>query len=81
LASVTLPQKVQKMNLSGSVEYRMLIDKEGKVVSYELLSTPTNLGIEEAYQQAIEKSLLFKPILRDGKPVQATCYVALPIKQ
>lgn len=81
LASVTLPQKVQQMNLSGSVEYRMLIDKEGKVVSYELLSTPTNLGIEEAYQQAIEKSLLFEPILRDGKPVQATCDVALPIKR
>lgn len=79
--AIELPARVKKLNLSGSLRYRLLINDKGRVDSYELLSTPTGLGIEGAYEQAIENDLQFAPIIQKGRPVRASCEVEFPIKQ
>ena len=81
LRAVQLPEKIRKMNLSGSITYRIVISREGQVESYELFSKKTNLGIEEAYEAAIQNELKFDPVHYQNKPVQVSCEVVFPIKQ
>jgi len=79
--SVSLPKKVQHMHMSGTIRFRVIINKKGGMDSYKLLSKPTHLGIEQAYEKAMKQSLHFKPITQDGKPVRASCKVIFPIKE
>jgi len=81
VSTIDLPDKVKGLNLSGKLNYRLLINRDGTVESYELLSNPTNLGIEDSYETAIKNSLAFEPITQNGKAVRISCEVEFPIKQ
>jgi hypothetical protein len=79
--SIELPHKAKQMHISGSLRFRIVIGKEGEVKSSKLLSEPTNLGIEQAYEQAINDSLQFEPVKREGRPVRVSCEVEFPVKE
>ncbi len=80
LANIELPQKLKGMNLSGSLTYKILINKKGAVESYELESKPTGMGIEEAYSKTIESYLQFEPFRYKGEAVRVRCEVVFPVK-
>jgi tetratricopeptide (TPR) repeat protein len=80
LQSVKMPEQLKGMYISGSIRFRLIIQKDGSVSSEELLSKPTNLGIEPAYVKAIQKSLHFKPVKVNGKRVKVSCIMSFPIR-
>jgi tetratricopeptide (TPR) repeat protein len=80
LQSVKMPEKVKGMRLSGRIRFRLIIQKDGSVSAAELLSKPTNLGIEPAYVKAIQKSLHLKPVKVNGKRVKVSCIMSFPIR-
>jgi hypothetical protein len=57
------------------------VTKKGKVVSYELISQNTSLGIEEAFEEAFEEHLQFAPLKAENIPEEVTCQVAFPIRR
>lgn len=79
LKTINLPEKVEGMNISGRIFYRLSITPEGKVASVQLLSNPTNLGIEDVYEKAILNELRFEPIYHQGRAVKLTCDIDFPI--
>lgn len=81
LQAVELPGRLKGLNLSGSLTYRLEINADGTVSSFELVSNPTNLGIEEAYKQAIREHLQFEPMTQQGKAIPVSCEMEFPIKQ
>jgi len=81
LSHVAYPRKLQNMSLSGNVTYSFVVTKEGKVVSYELISQNTSLGIEEAFEEAFEEHLQFAPLNAENIPEEVTCQVSFPIRR
>ncbi|MBN2731253.1 MAG: hypothetical protein JXR26_02380 [Balneolaceae bacterium] len=83
LQAIKLPERLKGLSLSGSLTYRLEINTDGTVNSFELISNPTNLGIEEAYEKAMKAQLRFEPIDLNGKGKTETvsCEVDFPIKQ
>ncbi len=81
IGNIELPENLQNMNLRGALSYNLVINRDGVVERYKLLSNSTNLGIEEVYEKAIEKTLRFVPVLFEGKTVRASCNISFPIKQ
>ncbi len=79
--AINLPAKVERMNISGQITYRLRITPKGKVASLELLSNPSNLGIEEAYEKAILNDLRFEPISYEGQAVEVNCDIEFPISR
>jgi tetratricopeptide (TPR) repeat protein len=80
LQSVKMPDKVKGVHISGKIRFKLMIQKDGSVRSIQLMSRPTNLGIEPAYVHAIRESLQFKPVEVNGKKVKVSCIVSFPIK-
>ncbi len=80
IAKAELSQKIKGMNISGTLAYSIVINQQGEVQSYELISNPTGLGIEAAYGKAIEKHLRFEPVRYKGKAIKAMCRIEFPIK-
>lgn len=81
MEAVRLPGNIRDLRLSGTITYRLIINPEGGVESYKLLSKPSGLGIEQAYEHAIKKRLKFEPVIVNNQPVTISCRVAFPIKQ
>lgn len=81
IKKVVLPPKAKAMNLSGSLTYQIVISEIGEVKSFRLISPPTGLGIEEAYNNAIAAFLYFEPVMYKNNPVEITCAVVFPIKK
>lgn len=79
--SISLPEKVRDMNISGSLRYQLTITEQGRVEAAQLLSNPTGLGIEEAYREAIVNRLQFEPVTQNGEAIRLNCEVEFPISQ
>lgn len=81
LSTVTYPKEVQGMSVSGEVRYDFSITKEGTIVSYELISQKTSLGIEEAFEQAFGEHLQFAPLEIEEDYSSVSCEVGFPIQR
>lgn len=79
LSTVNYPEKVREMSVSGQVVYSFIVVPTGEVKSFELVSQPTSLGIEEAFEQAFKQSLRFEPLKVEDPPPTIQCEVAFPI--
>ncbi|MEL7834008.1 tetratricopeptide repeat protein [Fodinibius sp. Rm-B-1B1-1] len=79
LSTVTYPEEVRDMSISGEVRYNFTVTKEGKIVSYKLVSQNTSLGIEEAFKNAFDEHLQFAPLEVPGNS-EIACEVAFPIR-
>jgi hypothetical protein len=57
-----------------------VVNSDGTVVSYQLESNRTSLGIEDAFEQAFDEKLKFMPLEGDNVPSKIRCTVRFPIK-
>ena len=75
--NLNYPKKAIEKSVEGSVLVRFAIDTDGKVRDVEVIqSVDPNLDAESV---RVVKSLpLFKPAMKDGKPVQF--FYSLPVK-
>ncbi len=80
LESVKMPEKVKGMHISGKIRFKLMIQRDGSVSSIQLMSRPTNLGIEPAYVHAIREFLHFKPVEVNRKLIKVSCIESFPIK-
>lgn len=80
LSTVTYPDKLDGMSLSGQVVYAFTVTPDGSIESYELVSQRTSLGIEDAFEQAFKKSLKFKTPEGEDLPPKIKCEVSFPIQ-
>jgi len=74
--SIKYPEKARKMGLEGKVIVKILVSKEGKVKSAEIVES-----VDEIFEQpALDavKDVKFKPGLKDGVAVET--WVNLPIE-
>lgn len=81
LDSVNYPDKVKDMALSGEVVYVFMVKSDGTMLSYELQSQRTSLGIEDAFEKAFDRSLKFAPLDGDNLPDKLRCEMAFPIQR
>lgn len=81
IQSISLPEKVRDMNISGILRYQLTITEQGRVEAAQLLSNPTGLGIEEAYREAILSRLRFEPVIHNGEAIRVNCEVEFPISR
>lgn len=79
LSKIEWTDRVEKMNISGTLTYEIVIGKNGEVKWLKLLSTPTGLGIEDTYSKAISEHLRFEPIIYKGTAVTVLCTIDFPI--
>lgn len=78
LSTVVYPGHVRDQNVSGTVNFEFVINSFGEMLSYQLISKKTNLGIEEAFAEAIENNMEFLP-LETEEPTKVRCAVSFPI--
>lgn len=80
LSAVTYPEEVKDMSVSGKVVYSFVVTATGEIKSFELVSQPTSLGIEEAFERAFKQSLRFVPLKLEDPPPAIRCEVSFPIE-
>jgi len=80
LATISYPDRLKSSSLSGEVVYSFVVNSDGTVVSYQLESNRTSLGIEDAFEQAFDEKLKFMPLEGDNVPSKIRCTVRFPIK-
>lgn len=80
LSNVTYPEKLEEMSISGEVVYDFIVTRQGTVVSFELASQRTSLGIEDAFEKAFRESLKFKMPPAGEIPEKIKCRVSFPIQ-
>jgi tetratricopeptide (TPR) repeat protein len=80
LSTVTYPDEVRDMSISGQVVYSFVVTPYGDVQSFDLISQRTSLGIEEAFESSFEQSLLFEPLNLEDPPPTIRCEVSFPIE-
>lgn len=80
LKTVDYPKKVQNMNIAGKIVFEFILEPDGSVLSYRLLSEETTLGIEEAFENAIEEDLEFLPLQPDEPVEKLRCEVTFPVR-
>ncbi len=81
LATISYPDKLKNSSLSGKLEYSFVVTGDGTIESYRLESNRTSLGIEDAFEEAFDQQLQFKPVEGDDIPQKMRCTVRFPIKQ
>ncbi|MDZ7690722.1 MAG: energy transducer TonB [Balneolaceae bacterium] len=81
LETVNYPEQLKGTNLAGSVEYEIRISSSGQVQGYELVSQKTNLGIEDAFEEAIQNHLAFAPLDLDESTPVLRCRISFPISK
>ena len=79
LSTVRYPRDLKDTSLSGKVAYAFIVDGQGTVQSYELVSQRTSLGIEKAFEEAFDQSLKFAPPEVENPPEKIRCEVSFPI--
>jgi hypothetical protein len=77
---VKYPQELENISLSGSLSYSFIVTAEGEIISYELLSNRTSLGIEEAFEAAFDE-LSFEPLTLENSPDRIHCEIEFPIQK
>jgi tetratricopeptide (TPR) repeat protein len=58
---VNFPDWAEEMNMRGEISYRLLINAEGEVESYDQLSRMDRTGIPQAIEEAMDQYLRFLP--------------------
>lgn len=79
LSTVNYPENVREMSVSGQVVYSFVVIPTGEVKSFELVSQPSSLGIEEAFEQAFKQNMRFEPLKIEDPPPAIRCEVTFPI--
>ena len=75
------PEKLAGTSLSGKLVYSFVVTKDGEIRSYELISPKTELGLEEAFEEAFDAHLQFAPLKTEQTTDQVTCRVSFPIQR
>ncbi|SMO80582.1 hypothetical protein SAMN06265218_11432 [Fodinibius sediminis] len=78
LSSVAWPSKVREGTVSGEITYTFVVDKKGRVLSYELTSPRTSLGIEEVLEASFEE-LRFEAIPVKEPVSELRCRFSFPV--
>lgn len=78
--SIDYPPVMRSLSLSGELPYSVVINKEGLVEKVSFTGQQSNTRIEEVITVALQKSISFQPILKEGNPVKARCSIKVPIK-
>lgn len=81
LSTIVYPEELKGASISGKIIYSFVVNGAGEIKSYELVSQKTSLGIEEAFEEAFEKSLQFSPLSLEDPPARIKCEVSFPIKR
>lgn len=81
LQSVEWPESVNNDTLSGTVVYAFIVNESGEILSYQLESPSTSLGIEEALEAAFDEHLTFAPPDVDKSISKLQCRFSFPVKQ
>lgn len=79
MSTVNWPDDSTISSLSGEVVYEFVINKDGTIQSYSLVSPSTTLGIEEALEDAFEESLRIKLSPPGKQSIMLNCEIAFPI--
>lgn len=79
MAEVRFPDSVRGMSLEGEITYHFMVDREGRVEKYRLVSPETGLGLEGALEEAFEEHLRFNPFEVEGRPVPVDCRFTFPV--
>lgn len=81
LSSVTYPERVKSMSLSGEIVYSFVVHPDGSWESYQLVSHKTSLGIEDALEAEFKEHLHFAPLKAKDVPTKLRCKISFPISQ
>lgn len=81
LSTVVYPDKLKDVSLSGEVVYLFEVNGAGKILSYELVSKKTSLGIEKSFERTFDQSLEFEPLKMEDPPPKIRCEVTFPIQE
>jgi tetratricopeptide (TPR) repeat protein len=77
LRRVNYPDWTREVNMRGEITYRLDIDPDGNIESFEQVSRMDRSGIPQAFEAAIQKYLKFKPGVFQQV---ARCNITFPIE-
>lgn len=74
-----LRKTVDELMLSGDLEFRILVDRQGTPINVQPPPQAARLGLSAELIRAVMQYMIFEPITVDGEPVQARCVFTLSL--
>jgi tetratricopeptide (TPR) repeat protein len=81
LSSVSWPDEIENQSLTGRVVYSFVVNSDGSWQSYQLVTSRTSLGIEDALESAFGQYLHFAPLQGKDLPNKIRCRVEFQINR